>query len=116
MIEDFGNLEESIYCGEYFQKNRDKPDGKTYKRKYWMSHHEVTLERHSSYSFHQKYDKIHEVAVTDLDSYFDYGFWKKATSSYPANCRPLNSPDKWENIEEFLENNAVKENQRISSL
>jgi hypothetical protein len=104
---------ESKYFGEYLQKSRVKLDGHSFKRNpdFGKANKEVCIERKADYvPFTDGVDKTHELEVTDIDNYFDYGFWK---GGYGSN-RNLNTPDKWEDIEDLLTENAVKVTREFS--
>ena len=115
-MEDEEILCESMYCGEYFVKKREKLDGHSFKQNPFTPQYEqISVERTRQHeNLNNKYQKLQEVAVTDIDSYFDYGFWKIGYGGRVTSLRPLNSPDKWEDVEEFLENNAVKKSKEFS--
>jgi hypothetical protein len=96
------------YIGEYFRKDREKKDGHTFKKNYSkIKQKNVSVERnHGGDNMNNGSDKVQEIAVTEIDSYFDYGFWKASFRNYKPD-RPFNSPELWENVESELELSAL---------
>jgi hypothetical protein len=96
------------YIGEYFRKDREKKDGHTFKKNHSKTKQKnISLERdHSGDCMNNDSDKVHEIAVTNIDPYFDYGFWKSSYRNYRPD-RPFNSQNLWENVESELESSAL---------
>jgi hypothetical protein len=111
MIDDFDEVDgnDCEYFIEPLLKNRIKQKGHSYRRNVWtLTHSAVTLERSGGHS--KSNSQLQEVAVSEIDNYFDSGFWSESryNFSYRQPDRPLNTPDRWEEVEEALGANATK--------
>ena len=105
IVDDYG-LEDKFF-GEYFQKRRVKYDGHSFKRSSacGSQHKQPLIERKALN------DKKGEIEVTELDTYFDPGFIRGSFGLKQQ--RTLNSPEKWEEVEDHLKEKAIRTSQRF---
>lgn len=111
MIEIANSDQEIIYCGEYVRKERVITHKHTLRKRRYRRDYFPTITRSTERRRNQFFDKVQGTAVTEIDRYFDYGFWRESPDLYPRysnHFRTFNRVDVWEEVEEILQETAVK--------
>ncbi len=99
-IKDENDDNGSRYFGEISQKLRNKVTGHTMKTPaamYKRNVVETKIARATRIHAHKR----QEIPITEIEDYFDYSFCK-------GNERLFNTPERWEDLESVLEENAIK--------
>lgn len=103
MLEIADGDDEFKYFGEFGRKLRVKETGHTMKTRTFRRNGGATtiVRAKQTQNSSTYFSKLQEIAVTEIDDYFDYGFSK----GYE---RRFNTPERWEKLEEMLQEIAVK--------